>query len=290
MSKRILILEQDSILRDLLVEYLEEEGFSVRSVGEARQILVNPQGPPDLLLAATRALGAPGWRAVGALKESHPPLKVVLLASSHRRPALLSEGPVRPDGLLHNPFEPACLQRMVHRLLSGPGEPGLLGRIRDRVCSGSKELLRQRTRARLQGLEADRDGLYRRYLAAVRSGSLPSGAALEVWDQVEELERARQRALSNESVDLDRLRDAFRFVADLVLAKGRAGAVPPSVRRQPEQVPRKVFVGLYGRLKRGEISAEQLKEAPRLRMGPSGPLEGSDHEQTLRRAVWGSGG
>ncbi|MGI5843475.1 MAG: hypothetical protein ACOX9B_04770 [Candidatus Xenobium sp.] len=289
MSKRILILEQDSILRELLVEYLEEEGFSVRSVGEARQVLVNPQGPPDLLLASTRALGASGWREVGVLKESYPPLKVVLLISSHRRPALLSEGNIRPDGLLHKPFEPARLQRMISRLLSGPEEAGLLERIRDRVYSGSQELLRQRTRARLRGLEADRDGLYRRYLAAVRSGSLPSGAALEVWDQVEELERARQRALSNESVDLERLRDAFRFVADLVLAKGRAGAVPPSVRRQPEQVPRKVFAGLYGRLKRGEISAEQLKEAPRLRMGPCGSLEGSDHEQALRRAVWGSG-
>ncbi|NMA29175.1 MAG: response regulator [Burkholderiales bacterium] len=289
MSKRILILEQDSILRELLVEYLEEEGFSVRSVGGARQILVNPQGPPDLLLASTRELGASGWREVEILKESHPLLKVVLLASSHRRPALLSEGHIRPDGLLYKPFEPARLQRMVRRLLSGPGGAGLLERIRDRVCSGSQELIRQKTRARLRSLEADRDGMYRRYLAAVRSGSLPSGAALEVWDQVEELERARQRALSNESVDLDRLRDAFRFVADLVLAKGRAGAVPPSVRRQPEQVSRKVFAGLYGRLKRGEISTEQLKEAPRLRMGPCGSLEGSEHEQALRRAVWGSG-
>ncbi len=290
MSKRILILEHDPILRELLAEFLEEEGFSVRSVGEARQILTNPNGPPDLLLAGIRALGGQGWRDLEVLKESHPPLKIVLLASSYQRPRPFSEGQVRPDGLLHKPFEPVCLQRMVHRVLSPRGGQGLFERIRDRVLTGSKELARTRTRARLRSLEPDRDCLYRRYLAAVRSGGLQTGAALELWDQVEELERARQRALSTEPVDLDRLRDAYRFVADLVLAKGRAGTVPPSARRQPGQVPRKVFAGLYGRLKRGEISAEQLKEASRLRMGPCGPAEGSASEQALCRAVWGPGG
>jgi len=290
MSKRILILEHDSILRELLAEFLEEEGFNVRPVGEAWQILHNPQGPPDLLLAGTRALGGQGWRDLATLKGSHPPLKFVLLVSCGHRSRALLEGQVRPDGLLHKPFEAVCLQRMVHRVLSPPVGQDLFRRIRDGVLSGSRELARTRARARLRELESDRDGFYRRYHAAVRAGALQTGAALELWDRVEELEHARQRALSNEPVDLGRLRDAYRFAADLVLAKGRAGTTPPSVPRQPGQVPRKDFVALYGRLKRGEISAEQLKEAPRLRMAPSRALEGSTIEQALCRAVWGPGG
>lgn len=289
MSERILILEEDISLREVLVEVLEEEGFEVRAIGQIRQLFGNPQETPDLLLAGTRALGPQGWKSLAALKKAHPSLRVVLLASCHPRAARVPESLPPPDGCLHKPFELSELQRMVRRVLRRGRAAEACDRLLGRFLSGSKELTRQVVRVRMRELESDRDRLYLRYLAEVRSGTLQAGPALELWDRLEDLECLRQRALATEPVDLEGLRAGYRFVADLVLAKGRAAPLPPTVPREPGRVPRKVFADLYGRLKRGEISADQLKEAPRLRMRGPGEKEGSAGERALCRALWGPG-
>ena len=295
MPKSILVLEEDASMRELLAEALEEEGHQVRQAGSGAAALSMGRKRLDLVVADLPRAGGDGCLA--ALKGMHPGLKTLVITSHAREGAPFRSPSSEADHYLYKPFELATLQRAVRRALKA--EPAGYAEVVARVLEGYRRLasateLRLESarqalqRARLLALEPERDRLYRQFLQGVRSGGLHSGAALRIWDQLEVLEEARDRATGG-GVDWQQLREGFRYLADLAVALGRAGTAEPAGRREPGQVPREAFAGLYRRLQRGELSVEQLKRAPLLRTAGSAPGRSAE-ARALARAIWGGPG
>lgn len=258
MAAEILVLEEDPPTRELLVETLEDDGYRVRGAARASEALLLALARRlDLVVAEVRREELEG---VGALKARVPGLKVLVLTAYPGDEAPLRALSTPVDHYLFRPFE-------LHQLLGAVRR--VLGERRQavpppRFWETTRGLLRRAgealARARDHALEADRDRVFRQFLEAVRSGALLPGPALRVWDRLEVLDRARQVPGMRREV-----REAYRYLADLVVALGRAGRHESPGDRRSDQVPRAAFQALYGRLRRGEVPLEQLKGAPSLR-------------------------
>ncbi len=294
MPHSILILQDDTPIRALLRAALEEQHDVVSvaaTVGEALRLVRRRNF--ELLLAEVRRPALEGLSGLGLLQRAHPSLKLVVITSCAGPSDPFRSLQLRVHGRLDKPFDLATFHRVVERALGSRRPLGEHGRLLRRLVEGSWSLARRAgaslDQAQRRALEPDRDRLYRQYLRGICSGELQAGVALRLWDQLEALEQARQHAGSPGTVDWGKLRDGYRYVADLTVALGRAGRYEPVGERSPEQVPREVFAGLYGRLKRGEVSIDQLKRATLLRTAdletPGRPPE----VRQLQRSLWGDG-
>ena len=88
MSKKILIAEDEVVLRESLAELLTEEGYQVIEVENGRQLaecLVKPRGHscprPDLVISDIRMPGHTGLEVLAALRESDWAMPVILVTA-----------------------------------------------------------------------------------------------------------------------------------------------------------------------------------------------------------------
>ena len=110
----ILVIEDDSSVLSLVERLLTAKGYTVLSAhdpSDAAVVLAKHGKPPDLLLADIILGGQTGVDYARALKESHPPLKIVFMTGlTHRAPAALRTG-LGP--VLHKPFGADELDRII---------------------------------------------------------------------------------------------------------------------------------------------------------------------------------
>ena len=118
----VLILDDEAVVRDVLVELLEDRGLSVKAVatpGEARSIVLG--GPGCSLLLTDIDLGQPdedGFGVAAAVRVRCPELPVLFISG---RPWRLAEHtPAAHDRVLAKPFRTAALMRAVDQLLNRP--------------------------------------------------------------------------------------------------------------------------------------------------------------------------
>ncbi len=292
MSHSILIVQDDTPMRALLRTALEEQHHTVSVVAAfAEALRLVRRRNFDLVLAEFRRSTPAGLTGLGTLHRVRPGLRMVVITRYTEGGDPFQALQIPVHGCLYKPFDLATFHRVVDRALGARPPHGQHGRFLSRLVEGSRNLARRAgeslDRAHRLALEPDRDRTYQRLMQGVRSGGLGAGAALRVWDQLETLERVRQQATSATTVDWAGLRDGYRYVADLAVALGRSGSYEPVGERGPDRVPREVFAGLYGRLKRGELSLDQLKVAPLLRTAAPEALSRSPEARRLQVCLWG---
>jgi signal transduction histidine kinase len=116
-GERVMIVEDNAILRELLVESLEAEGYRVleaRDGGEALALCERHPGPVDLLVADYEMPGMTGTALAGRIRAIHPRAKVLLISghSLETAPALAGA-----DRLLTKPFTPEDLLGAMREIL-----------------------------------------------------------------------------------------------------------------------------------------------------------------------------
>lgn len=115
MSKKILAVDDDSDILDVIRIILEDEGYEVVTLANAKYVFdVVKQNDPDLILLDVMLGGLDGRDICKALKEheSFKKIPVVMISASHNLDNLLLS-PGAPDNFLAKPFDIDRLVEMV---------------------------------------------------------------------------------------------------------------------------------------------------------------------------------
>ena len=108
------MIEDDSSVLSLVDRLLTAKGYTILTAHDpkdAEVVLARHGKLPDLLLTDIILGGETGVEYARALKEAHPPLKVIFMTGlAHRAPAALRTG-LGP--VLHKPFGADELYRIV---------------------------------------------------------------------------------------------------------------------------------------------------------------------------------
>ena len=128
-NARILIVDDDPLLRPVLVQYLVDLGYEVHAVEDGRQALgmVEHSPPFDLVLTDVAMHGIDGLKLAKLLRARQPTLPILLITGSGGRTRLVGEE------VLAKPFSQSLLARHVLGLLgrATPMAARISGRIKD---------------------------------------------------------------------------------------------------------------------------------------------------------------
>ena len=118
---RILVIDDDADVCDVLRDYLEQQGYTVQaatSIDGASAYL--RRTPPDLILLDVLMPDANGLDLLTQLKASHSDSHIVIITglNDYRIADLFYEAGA--DGFLAKPLRLKALSRTVHRLLNRP--------------------------------------------------------------------------------------------------------------------------------------------------------------------------
>jgi len=132
----IIVIDDDARLRDLLVRYLSEQGFSVQALPDARELDKKLQrDPPHLLVLDLMLPGEDGLAVCRRLRGSGESLPVIMLTAKREDIDRIVGLEMGADDYLPKPFNPrelvarinAVLRRHTERL--APGAPAVEGKI-----------------------------------------------------------------------------------------------------------------------------------------------------------------
>ncbi|PYC18557.1 sigma-54-dependent transcriptional regulator [Pseudomonas mosselii] len=122
MSVKVLLVEDDRVLRQALVDTLEIGGFCHRAVGSAEDaLLAVAEESFSLVVSDVNMPGMDGHQLLAQLRRNHPQLPVLLMtahAAVERAVEAMRQGAV---DYLVKPFEPKALLSLVARHAVGAG-------------------------------------------------------------------------------------------------------------------------------------------------------------------------
>ncbi|MEE1757196.1 response regulator [Streptomyces sp. SP18CS02] len=130
MSGRVLVVDDNRVIRQLIRVNLELEGFEVVTAADGAECLeVVHQVRPDVITLDVVMPRLDGLRTVERLRaDSRTGQVPVAIISACSQPEVESGLAAGVDAFLAKPFEPAELVRLVRRLTRGEGPPSLDGR------------------------------------------------------------------------------------------------------------------------------------------------------------------
>jgi DNA-binding response OmpR family regulator len=117
---RILVVDDDPVVRRLVERILIEAGYAVSSAGqglEALDLALNATGAIDLTITDIRMPKMDGWELGRQLTERWPRLPILYLSGFDREFDRFAQAQTPPAAFLTKPFEPDELLRRVSFLL-----------------------------------------------------------------------------------------------------------------------------------------------------------------------------
>lgn len=111
---RVLLIDDDALVRQTLTETLAEEGIEVDGLANAEDalILLGAGQVPDVLVAdIDLGAGLSGLDLAGIALERHPGVEVVLISGTSPGPGKPTVG--RHERFLRKPFAPAALAEAI---------------------------------------------------------------------------------------------------------------------------------------------------------------------------------
>ena len=135
-SPKILVVDDDPRLRDLLVRYLTEQGFQVNAIPDGREIDKRLQrDPPHLLVLDLMLPGEDGLALCRRLRGSGETVPIIMLTAKGEDVDRIVGLEMGADDYLPKPFNPRELVARIHAVLRrhserlAPGGPSPEGKI-----------------------------------------------------------------------------------------------------------------------------------------------------------------
>jgi len=135
-SPKILVVDDDARLRDLLVRYLTEQGFQVQALADARELDKRLQrDPPHLLVLDLMLPGEEGLAVCRRLRGSGETVPIIMLTAKGEDVDRIVGLEMGADDYLPKPFNPRELGARIHAVLRrhtehlAPGAPAANGKI-----------------------------------------------------------------------------------------------------------------------------------------------------------------
>lgn len=127
MSKRVLIVEDDGLLRWALQEALHHEGIETLVARDAREARGQLAAHPGLVLLDLNLPGADGWTLLRDLRDAEPALPVILMTASPSPQGERDAARLGAAAYQGKPFDLHEMVALVQKELSGehaapPGE------------------------------------------------------------------------------------------------------------------------------------------------------------------------
>lgn len=121
MSAKILIVDDEQFVRDLLEKVLHRRGHEVVVVGDADQALKTLEGAEfDLLLTDVVMPGMDGFDLLRRVKSAYPQIKVIVLTGYARKQSISDFLLYGADEYLSKPFQVHELISAVDRVTGAP--------------------------------------------------------------------------------------------------------------------------------------------------------------------------
>src|SRR6202162_1907440 len=151
-SPKILVIDDDPRLRDLLVRYLTEQGFQAQAIPDARELDKRLQrDPPHLLVLDLMLPGEDGLSICRRLRGTGESIPIIMLTAKGEDIDRIVGLEMGADDYLPKPFNPRELVARIHAVLRrqterlAPGAPAGEGKIAFGPYSlnlGTRELMR----------------------------------------------------------------------------------------------------------------------------------------------------
>lgn len=123
-QKRILIVDDDSSVRSMLMRVLADEGYGVLAAADGREALHTAHAaPPDLVLLDVSLRGKNGWEVFQRLTKVKPLLPIVIITGKANQ--LFTAVSAGAGALLEKPLQFPKLLQTVRKLLAEPAEARL---------------------------------------------------------------------------------------------------------------------------------------------------------------------
>src|SRR6266704_1933331 len=117
-TPKILVIDDDARLRDLLVRYLTEQGFQVQALADARDLDKKLQrDPPHLLVLDLMLPGEDGLAVCRRLRASGETVPVIMLTAKGEDVDRIVGLEMGADDYLPKPFNPRELVARIHAVL-----------------------------------------------------------------------------------------------------------------------------------------------------------------------------
>jgi len=133
---KILVIDDDPRLRELLVRYLSEQGFQVQALADARELDKKLQrDPPHLLVLDLMLPGEDGLAVCRRLRGAGEMVPVIMLTAKGEDVDRIVGLELGADDYLPKPFNPRELVARIHAVLRrhterfAPGAPAADGKI-----------------------------------------------------------------------------------------------------------------------------------------------------------------
>ncbi|MBN9418269.1 hypothetical protein ABS71_09770 [bacterium SCN 62-11] len=293
-AARILVLEDDSIMLELLCEALEGAGYEARGAGRPElAVEMSSKIPFELVISDIRMAGpTDGLGAIAAIKKYQPKVKVVMITgyASDDCPRRAIE--LQVDDYVHKPFRVPAMLDVVRRTLhrrNGILAP-LLG-LRNLLSAPLRLMEKSNTRRVAQLvvlLEQEKQKVLQGFFVALRSKSISKSAALDTWDQLERLEQMSARLTEQPTeAAVQSVGAAYRKIFERIGYYEKTGHVASAAARQPGQVSRPGFGTVVDKVQAGEIGLEELVQLLLVRSEPRRQAELSVKVQELYRGLTG---
>ena len=115
MNPKILVVEDDDVIRELLTDLLESEGYAVRAASDGQEALdCLPSVSPDLVISDLVMPKVDGLQLRTAARENGCPARFILMSAMRRF------GPWQDAVFLPKPFEIEKLLSLVEHELAAP--------------------------------------------------------------------------------------------------------------------------------------------------------------------------
>lgn len=136
MSRRVLVVDDEPRVREVVVSYLEREGFDTRQAGDGEQARLLLDGfMPDLVILDVMFPGASGLDLLAELRDFDPVVPVILLTARAEESDRVAGLELGADDYVVKPFSPRELVARVKSVLrrsrpSGPSRVMEFGPLR----------------------------------------------------------------------------------------------------------------------------------------------------------------
>src|SRR2546427_3566040 len=128
LSPKILVIDDDPRLRDLLVRYLAERGLQVQALPDARELDKRLQrGPPHLLVLDLMLPGEDGLGVCRRLRGAGESVPIIMLTAKGEDVDRIVGLEMGADDYLAKPFNPRELVARIHAVLRRHGERASFG-------------------------------------------------------------------------------------------------------------------------------------------------------------------
>ena len=262
MSSSILVVEDDLNMQELIVEFLEDEGYMAQGASCSKDALsLASRFQFDLVVTDVRMAGVDGVDGFVLLKKKLPELKCIVITGYADTDAPARAIKIQIDDYIHKPFKLDELLNVVNRVLNAHSLAAYYYSIVEKApVKLFSAALRFFKKDKSQALDESRQKVFQGYFVAIRSNLIPINSANGVFSKLLALDQEYKDFLASpDDGTAGRLQEEYDELFDFLTALARSKAQMLG----GDRIPASEFRSVYNAVQSGKICLLYTSPSPR---------------------------